>query len=81
MSKSPEERRATLRDWLEGLTEELPKGVAQAEQVLELAGDLFDEGHLDGEQYSRVYEVGRALKARGMPKLPDLARRCLKLLP
>jgi hypothetical protein len=81
MSKSPEERRAALHGWLEGLTEDPPKGVAQAEQFLELAGDLFDEGHLDGEQYSNVYDVGRALKAPGTPKLDDLARRCLKTLP
>ena len=81
MSKSPEERKAALHDWLEGLTEDPPKGVAQAEQFLELAGDLFDEGHLDGEQYSNVYDVGQALKAPGTPTLADLARRCLKTLP
>ena len=80
MSGSPEERRSSLHDWLEGLTEDPPKGVAQAEQFLELAGDLFDEGHLDGEQYAKVYDVGRALQEPGTPKLADLAQRCLRIL-
>lgn len=70
--------KAEVRDWLEGLTAEPPKGLAEAKRVLELAGDLFDEEHLDGDQYAAVYDVGRVLKEPGMPKLADLARRALE---
>lgn len=80
MSATPEEQKAALHAWLEGLTADPPKGVAQAKQFLELAGDLYDEDHLDGDQYARVYDVGQALKMPGMPKLADLAHRCLKMM-
>jgi len=80
MSASPDERKAALHQWLEGLTVEPPEGIAQAKELLELAGELYDEDHLDGEQYAAVYEVGRALKQPGTPKLADLARRALKII-
>ena len=80
MKPSPEERRAGLRGWLEGLASEPPRGLAEVKQFLELAGDLFDDEHLDGEQYAAVYEVGRAIKSEETSKLDGLARRCLAIL-
>ncbi len=80
MTASPAEKRAALHGWLKGLTAEPPEGLDQAKDFLELAGDLYDEDHLDGEQYAAVYEVGRALKQPGAPRLGDLARRCLKII-
>ncbi|HVE42810.1 MAG TPA: hypothetical protein VNM14_23215 [Planctomycetota bacterium] len=80
MTPSPEEKRAALHTWLKGLTAEPPEGVEKAKEYLELAGDLYDEDHLDGEQYAAVYELGRALKQPGAPSLGDLARRCLKVI-
>lgn len=80
MSKSPEERRAALRAWLEGLAAEPPRGLADATHVLELAGELFDDEHLDGEQYAAVYDVGRAIKSEETASLAGLARRCLALI-
>ena len=80
MTGSADERKAALHQWLKGLTAEPPEGIAQAREFLELAGDLYDEDHLDGEQYAAVYEVGRALKLPGTPQLADLARRGLKLI-
>jgi hypothetical protein len=80
MTPSPEERRAALRGWLEGLTAEPPEGAEKAKEFLELAGDLYDEEHLDGEQYAAIYEVGRALKQADTEKLADLARHGLKII-
>jgi hypothetical protein len=80
MTPSPEERRAALLDWLEGLTTVPPEGVEKAKEFLELAGDLYDEEHLDGDQYAAIYEVGRALKQSDLEKLADLARHCLKII-
>lgn len=80
MSGTPEDRKAELRDWLEGLTAEPPEGLEEAGKFRELAGELFDDEHLDGEQYSAVYEVARALKEPGMPKVADLARRALRMI-
>jgi len=69
-----------LHGWLEGLTAEPSEGAEKAKEFLELAGDLYDEEHLDGEQYAAIYEVGRALKRPGTPLLADLARHCLKVI-
>jgi hypothetical protein len=80
MTPSPEERKTALHGWLKGLTAEPPEGLEKAKEFLELAGDLYDDDHLDGEQYAAVYELGRALKQPGMPSLGDLARRCLKII-
>jgi len=74
---TPMEQKASVRAWLEGLTQEPPRGVAEAKQFLELAADLFDEEHLDGEQYAAVYDVGRALQS---PGLAGLAHRALKII-
>ena len=76
----PQERREALRGWLEELEADPEKGAAKAREFLALAGDLYDEGHLDGEQYSAVYDLGRSLKEPGLPETADLAHRCLSML-
>jgi len=80
-----EEFRAAVKCVVNGCTrEELEanpeKGAAKAREFLDLAGDLYDEGHLDGEQYSAVYDLGRSLKEPGLPETADLARRCRSMI-
>ena len=76
----PKERRQALLVWLEELEANPEKGAAKAREFLDLAGDLYDEGHLDGEQYSAVYDLGRSLKEPGFPETVELARRCRAML-
>ena len=76
----PKERRDALRAWFEQLAATPATGADKAREFLDLAGDLYDEGDLDGEQYSAVYDLGRSLKKPGMPETANLARRCLNLI-
>ena len=73
----PKARVAALRGWFDRLVADPAKGAAEAKEFLEIAGDLYDEEHLDGAQYALVYDLGRSLREPGMPDTVDLARRCL----
>jgi len=55
-------------------------GAPKAQEFLDIAGDLYHDGHLDGEQYSAVYDLGRSLKEPGLPEPVDLARRGLSII-
>lgn len=77
ITSDPKPRIAALRAWFEQLVADPAKGAAAAKQMLEIAGDLYDDGHLDGQQYHIVYELGRSLKEPGMPGTVELAKTCL----
>jgi len=77
MSTDPTAQRDALRGWLERLAADPAKGAAEAKEFLEIAGDLYDEEHLDGAQYALFYDLKQSLRQPGMPGAVDLARRCL----
>ena len=81
MTSDPKERVAARRGWFERLANDPVKAAAEAKAFLEIAGDLYDEEHLDGAQYSQVYDLWRSLKEPGMPATVELARRCLAMMP
>ncbi|RPH44706.1 MAG: hypothetical protein EHM91_08080 [Planctomycetota bacterium] len=76
-TSDPQEKKAALCGWLERLAADPAKAAAEAKEFLEMAGDLYDEEHLDGAQYALFYDLKRSLQVPGMPATVDLARRCL----
>ena len=73
----PKEQLAKLCGWLERLAANPEKAATEAKDFLEIAGDLYDEEHLDGAQYALIYDLKRSLQEPGMPATVELARRCL----
>jgi hypothetical protein len=73
----PTERLEALRQWFALLAADATKGAARAKEMLESAGDLYDEGSLDGSQYALIYDLGRALRSPEHGDPAELARRCL----
>lgn len=71
-SNDPQERLAALRAWLDLLARDPARGMENRNEMVELAGELFDEDHLDGAQYSAFYDLKRADEG----KIADLAKRC-----
>ena len=76
----PKAQIEALGGWLQRLADDPAKAAAEAKEFLEIAGDLYDEDHLDGAQYALFYELKRSLKEPGMPESGELARRCLATL-
>jgi len=81
VTSDPKERVAALCGWFERLAADPVKAAAEAKAFLEMAGDLYDEEHLDGAQYALVYDLKRSLQEPGMPATVELARRCLATMP
>jgi len=73
----PKEKLAAFCGWLERLAANPEKAAEEAKDFLEIAGDLYDEEHLDGAQYALIYDLKRSLREPGMPAVVELARRCL----
>lgn len=70
-------RLTELRGWFDAVIADPVRGAAQAKEMLETAGTLFDDGHLDGAQYHLVYELARLLMRPPGPDDPvPVARRC-----
>jgi hypothetical protein len=44
------------------------------------AGELMDEGYLDGAQYGAVYDLIEALQQPDSPRVRELAQRCLDII-
>lgn len=76
----PTERYAALRDWFELLITDPMAGLARRDRLLQIAGELFDEGNLDGRQYAAIFDLVRSLRSPEQPEVRDLAQRCLELL-
>ncbi len=76
----PKAQIEALGGWLQRLADDPGKAAADAKKYLEMAGDLYDDDHLDGAQYALFYELKRSLKEPGMPSTVELARRCLAAL-
>jgi len=73
----PKARVEALRAWLQVVADDPEKGRAQAKEMLESAGDLYDEEHLDGDQYAQIYDLGRALRSAEHGDPAELAKKCL----
>jgi hypothetical protein len=76
----PKAHLEALSGWLQRLADDPGKAAGEAKEFLEMAGDLYDEDHLDGAQYALFYDLKQSLKQPGMPSTVDLARRCLATL-
>lgn len=76
-TSDPKAQIEALCGWLERLAANPEKAAAEAKEFLEMAGDLYDEEHLDGAQYALIYDLKRSLQEPGMPATVELARRCL----
>lgn len=76
----PTERYAALREWFALLITDPGAGLARREALLQIAGELFDGGNLDGRQYAAIFDLVRSLRSPEQPEVRDLARHCLELI-
>jgi len=76
----PAERLAALREWFQILVADPPAGLARRDKLLQVAGELYDEGNLDGRQYAAIFDLVRSLRAPDDPEVRDLAQNCLDLI-
>jgi len=79
-SSDPAERLVALREWFQLLAADPVAGLARREPLFQIAGELYDEGHLDGRQYAAVFDLVRSLRTPEETEVRDLARRCLDLI-
>jgi hypothetical protein len=75
---NPAERHAALREWFQLLIADPSAGLARRDALFKIAGELFDEGNLDGRQYAAIFDLVRSLRSPEEPEVRDLARRCLE---
>ena len=76
----PKERLIALRAWFQSAVADPEEAFARRNERMDLAGALFDEGSLDGEQYAAVFELGRALQQPDRAGAREQATRCLDLI-
>lgn len=71
----PAARVEALRGWFSLVAD--GKGAERAKEMLDIAGELYDEGNLDGSQYALIFDLGRALRSPEVDDPAQVARRCL----
>jgi hypothetical protein len=76
----PTERLTALREWFQLLIDDPPAGLARRERLLQVAGELFDEGNLEGRQYAAIFDLVRSLRSPEAPEVRELAQCCLDLI-
>lgn len=76
----PAERLTALREWFQLLVDDPPAGLARRDRLFQVAGELYDEGNLDGRQYAAIFDLVRSLRTPEEPEVRDLARSCLDLI-
>lgn len=76
----PTERCAALREWFGLLIADPVAGLARREKLFQIAGELYDEGSLDGRQYAAIFDLVRSLRSPEQPEVRELAQHCLELI-
>jgi len=74
-SADAQKRLEELRAWLRKVADDPEPQRPRALEMREFAGEIFDAGYLDGEQYHLIYDLTAALS-----KGEDLEDRCAAVL-